>query len=320
MNKPFEKTEEFSSLFDTIESEYYDPIDFKDSKVGFSIKRNYPDNIRYKPAAKKDKKPDNVVTIWVGYTHTQETSKNIDLNKVPLWICVANFSLYRTNHLDYDFNDSNCPTEVSLEQSRLTPKPIELEYNNEFFYNHGSNVFINESGNIITGIDILNRAYSDHCDTVHRLKGLKLRLKLSAQSKVSGLLSLTIYFLRYILKTAFGRTLEVEEDNFSAHFYGYNKSSLKKLNEDSLNVFGYKAAKPVIIVFCSAIIIICLIIHTFNISCGYLARIVSSNVLSISHGILLLWLLDAVMPNLIFFLINTIIKFRTALISRKLKF
>ena len=173
-------------------------------------------------------------------------------------------------------------------------------------------------GENITGIDILNRAYSDHCATVHLLKGFKLRLKLFAQSKGSGALSLTISFLTFILKTTFGRTLE-EEDSFSALFHGYKKGSLKKLNEDSLNVFGYKASKPVIIVFCGTVIIISFLRYKFNISGGYLGHIASNNTLSISHGIFFLWFLDVVVPNLIFFLINGTIKLRTATIYRQFK-
>ena len=147
MTKPFETTEEFSARFDLkLHPEYYDRVIYTDSKVGFSIKRNYPDNIRYKPAVKKDNTPDNVVTIWVGYTHPQETKKEIDLNKVPLRVRVANMSIYRTHHFDYDFEDPECPTQNSVEHSSSTPKPIGLEYNNEFFYNHEDNVFVNESG------------------------------------------------------------------------------------------------------------------------------------------------------------------------------
>jgi hypothetical protein len=319
MTKPFETTEEFSSLFELkSHPQYREPIVLDDRKVGFSIKRDYPDNIRYKPAINRNNTPDNIATIWVIYTHPQEANGDMDLKKIPIIVRVCNMSLYRVKHFDYDFSDPDCPTEDSVERSRTTPKPIDLEYNNEFFFNHESNVFINELGNIIRGIDILDRAYSDHCDTIHWIKGFKLRLKLFAREKAGGLLSLIISFLKFILKTFFGRTLE-EKDSVSSSLKGYKKESLKKLNEDSLNVFGYKAAKPVIIVFCGIVIIISLLRYLFNISVGYLSYVASNNILSISHGIFLLWILDAIVPNVIFFLINVIIKFRTKIIFMKLK-
>ena len=80
MTIPFESTEEFLGFFDLeSQTQYRDPVIFTDGKVGFSIKRDYPDNIRYKAAVKTDNTPDNVVTIWVGYTHHRATKKEIDL-------------------------------------------------------------------------------------------------------------------------------------------------------------------------------------------------------------------------------------------------
>lgn len=319
MTKPFDTTEQFLKAFDLeAYKNYYDPIPLRDSKVGFSIKRKYPEDIRYKPAFKKDGSPDNIVAIWVVYSHPQETKKEININKVPIRVRVANMSLYRTAHFDYDFNDENCPTEDSAEKSASTPKPIELDYSNEFFYDHERDEFINEVGTVIKGIDILNRVFTDHCDTVHWLKSLKLRSKLFAQAKGTGLLSALITFLVFALKKTFGRTLE-EKDTFSAIYHGYKKDDFKKLNEDSLNVLGYKAAKSVIIVFCFIVIVTTFWRYKANMSGGYLGHIASNNTLSLIHGLFFIWFLDVVVPYLLFWLINGIIKIRTNIMFMRFK-
>ena len=318
MTYPIQSTEDFISKFELTGSEFYDAVRFIDSKVGFSIKRKYPASIRYKPALKSNGEPDNVVTIWLGYTHPDETSREIDQNHVPIRIRVGNMSLYRTYHIDYDFTDDNCPTKISLEESNATPKPIELEYNNEFFYNHQTNQFINGKGNNISGIDILNQVFKDHCNTVHLWKGLKLRLKLSAQSRGYGFLGIVISILKVILKYFFGRTID-EDPTSSSLYYGYKKKDFKKLNEDSLNIFGYKAAKPIILVFCLIVISISLYRYFFQISAGYISYIASNNTSTIAHGIFILWFLDSIIPPVIFRIINLIIKLRLAIASKKLK-
>lgn len=319
MTTPFQSNEEFINKFDWGGvSQYYDPVIFTDTKVGFSIKRYYPHHIRYKPVLRKDGTPDNVVTIWVSYTHPDETKSDVDLKKVPLRVRVANRSLYRARHFDYDFSDNNCPTEDSVEQSNLTPKPIELEYNNEFFYNHENDNFINESGDVISGVEILDKAFKDHCDTVHRFKGWNLRFKLAAKSVGSGFLGLLINFLKFILKTVFGRTLE-NKDAYTALYSGYKKEDLKQLHEDSLNVFGYKASKPVIILFCALVSLFSFIRYLFDIKEGYPSYIASNSAKSITHGILALWFLDAIIPYLIFYLINIVIKLRFKIMFFKIK-
>jgi len=296
------------------QDEYFDPIELNDRKVAFSIKRKYPDDISYKPAHRKDGEPDNIVAIWVTYTHPDESRQEININKVPVGFRVSNISLYRQNHFDYDYEESESPPKESVEQSLATPMPLSLEYSNDFFFDHSRDVFIDESGNPQTGLDILDRVFSEHCDTVHWLKGLKLRLKLLFQSKGIGLLSAIEVFLIFILKKLFGRTFEDSELK-SAFYRPYNKSDFKKLNENSLNILGYKASKSVIILFCTIIITgsIC------GISNSYLDNILSNNFLTLVNGLFLLWLLDEVVPNILFRCVNGLIILRANLSFMKLK-
>ena len=254
-----------------------------------------------------------MAAIWVVYTDPSESEKPLDLGRVPVQVHVAKISLYRSKHFDYDFDDDESPTQDSLEVSASTPKPIGLDYSNDFFFDHHRSTFIDEKGKTLNGIDLLNRVFTEHCNTVHWLWGLRLRVKRSTKSKLVELISALITFLRFIMKQAFGRTLE-ERDSISASTRGYKREALKKLGEDSLKVVGYKAAKPVIILFCGVVIMGSLWRYSCGSNGGYLGYVASSNFLSVIHGLFLLWFLDVVIPNLLFWSVNGLIKLRIIVI------
>ena len=111
---------------------YYDPILFTDTKYGFSVKRNYPSDIRYKPALKKNGEPDNAAVFWVSL---EEEKKSKD-GKVPLIISVNTFSLWSksTNLSNYQEDNQDSPTKVSVEDSEKTPKPLGLVSQGDFYY------------------------------------------------------------------------------------------------------------------------------------------------------------------------------------------
>lgn len=71
-NTFFQKTSELLAKFDLESEEYFDPLALGDRKVAFSVKRPYPENIRYKPAQSRNGKPDNVAAIWLVYTSRRE--------------------------------------------------------------------------------------------------------------------------------------------------------------------------------------------------------------------------------------------------------
>lgn len=176
-NTFFQSTSDLLEKFDLENEGYFDPLALGDRKVAFSVKRPYPENIRYKPAQSRNGKPDNVAAIWLVYTHPEESNKQFDPEHVPVRVHVSNFSQYRSNHFDYDYEDpsEDTPTEDSVEKSLATPQPIGLEYPEEFFYDHTRDSFLDEKGSLLSGIEVLNRVYTEHCNTIHWLKGIKLK-------------------------------------------------------------------------------------------------------------------------------------------------
>lgn len=233
---------------------------------------------------------------------------------------MSNFSQYRSNHFDYDYEDpsEDTPTEDSVEKSLATPQPIGLEYPEEFFYDHTRDSFLDEKGSLLSGIEVLNRVYTEHCNTIHWLKGIKLKWKQFLQSKSTAVLSIFIILLTWILKRVFGRTIEENAEAF-AYLKGYKKEDYKKLNTDSLNFFGYKASKSVIILFCVLSILGAWWQYCTGASSDYITYIGTSNYLTIVHSLFLLWLLDVVVPYFIFEIINILIKIRTFISLMRLK-
>jgi len=314
----FNSADELINAFDIKNNVNYEKITpLNDCKVGFSTQRKYPTHIRFHPPKKENGDDDTVALIHVVYKHPNEyKSQKENDYKIPFIIEIVTYSRYRSKHFDYNFEDEDCPTKESIEKSKLTPQPIDLNYNNEFFYDHRSEIFVDVNGNIISGIEILDKVFKDHCNTVHLFKGLRFKVKLKSQSLLINFLSLLVNVSIWKLNYFFGRTLD-KGDSFSAYLKGYKKENLKKLSTDSLNIFGYNTARRVVILFCSLVVAGYVLYFIFGIENGYIKRIFSNNFLALTHSIFILWFLDVVMPVLLFHFINIIIKTRSKLMYRQ---
>ena len=67
MTTLFSDSQELIDAFGVIESSgFYEPVILSDTSCGFSVKKEYPLNIRFKPAVgQRTKTPDNIAMIWV---------------------------------------------------------------------------------------------------------------------------------------------------------------------------------------------------------------------------------------------------------------
>jgi len=318
----FPSTKELLDQFgDLSATGFFDPVHLNDTKVGFSIKHDYPGDIRYKPAVgQKSKNPDNIAAIWVVYTHSGKSGSASSESAVPLRIRIANMSRYRIKHWDYDYDDveGDSPSRDSVEASAATPKPLDLEYPGEYFFDHSRNSFVDRNGKVVSGLEILERIFKDHCKTVHLLWGLRLRLKLIVKGRFAGLLGGVISVLVWSLKTFFGRSIE-DDDSSAGIFRTYKPESLKKYDADSLDVLGYKASKHVVVLFCILAIAASYFRYSTGIDEDYWTGVGGSEFLSLVHGLFFIWLLDVVVPWFLFWIINGTIMLKTAVLFMKVK-
>ena len=231
----FQKTEDFLKYFDFTKSDGFERVTkLIDTKVGFSVQKKYPNNFRFYSPKYKDGSDDIVAIIHVIYKHPDESIENIESKKAPIFLTIYPFSRYRSKYFNYNFSDPNCPTEESLERSKKTLTPIDLEDLDEYYFDHEKMNFFNSKNQQKSGNEVLEEIYNKHCDTVHLLKGFKFRFKIQTRSIIVSILKMKIDFLIKILKHGFGRTLD-ERKNYSSLLSSFRRSDLKKLTTDSLH-------------------------------------------------------------------------------------
>jgi hypothetical protein len=294
--------------------DYYDPVILTDTYAGFSIRRNYPEDIRYKPAHYSDGKPDNVAVIWVVYDKKRVDASNPTL--VPVRCRIATMSIYRTAHWDYDFSDDQCPSKDSVELSNSSPQPFSLDFPADYFYDTERGIFISMGGKEVAGIEILNTIFNEHIDSVHYLKGIRYKFDSLKRSIEYSFYDLFIKAIKILLKTIFGRTIEEDWKTNSA-FDGYPISAFKKLQLSSIEIFGYRTSKNVIVVFCLLIAFASFVFLPLDDN-SYLSSVLESEILTTIHVILILILLDEAIPRILFVFMNLLIYLRKKRLLSKL--
>lgn len=305
---------EFLKLFDKFELHGFEkPTFLRDTKIGFSIQKPYPENIGYKPAKTKNGQPDNIATLWVVYDEKLKVDQLI-----PIRVRAAVMSRYRIHNYDYDFTDEdNCPTEDSILNSRKSIQPLDISLVGNYFYNLKTTKFENAKGVTIEGVDILNEVFEYHCRTSSPIRGLGIRLKNKLPTLVIRIFDQIINLIEFILKSIFGRTLDPSVDKMT-YFDGYTKENFKKIPGDYLEIVKYRASYRVIVLH--IVIVICLCYYLMPIpEKSYWEGIVDSEFLLAIHNLALLITLDELIPTSLFHILNRFISLRKKYIDWTLR-
>lgn len=308
-------SQEFLDKFGDIQlAGFIDPTFLTDIKIGFSIQKNYPDNIRYKPAKDESGNPDNIAVIWAVY---EERFASKGDRYIPLRFRIALMSKYRTLNFDYDYDDPKCPTKDSVAISFATPRPIDLDLNDSYFYDSEKDCFVNGDYEKVPGVTILVSLFEAHIDSVHLIKGASLRSKIYIEGSITRLLDASINGVIYVLEQCFGRTLDERLERMT-YFDGYSSDSLKVTGTDFMEVAGYKASKKVIVIFAVIVAIFCW--YTLPVDEDtYLGNLIQSDFLLLVHSLLLLVFLDNVFPKILFHMLNWLIGLRKKYINWRLR-
>ena len=288
------------------DKEFYDPVILSDAEAGFSIRRNYPDGIRYKPAKDSDNNPDNVAVIWVVFD--KKRIKADEPNLVPIRCRIATMSIYRAQHWDYNFEDPKCPSKDSVEMSNASPQPFSLDFPGDYFYDTEKNIFLTKEGIKVSGIEILNSIFKEHVDSVHLFRGLKYKLESLRNSAENSFFEVFIKLIKFTLRFLFGRTID-EDWKVNSAFYGYPLSAFKKLQLSSIEILGYRTSKNVIVIFCLLVASLSFVFLPLDEGI-YLSSVLDSEVLTTIHAVLALIILDEALPLFLFGFMNLLIFFR----------
>lgn len=309
----FINSSEFLAIFGDVEAYgFVRPIILTDVRVGFSIQKAYPEDIRFKSAKNAAGIADNVAVIWA----VCEEGRMRNDGLAPIRFRISMMSTYRAKNWDYDYSDKECPTRESVIHSSKTPRPMDLDLIGEYFYDRNKNALVDSEGNTILGSAILEELFLEHCNSVHLIKGAKRRAKAYIDSLPVKILNVSISIITFILKKAFGRTLD-ESLERSTYLDGYLPKNFKVTGDDFIELAGYRAAKHVIVIYAFIVAILCLYYLPTNPD-SYLDDLVGSDFLLIVHTILFLVILDVVIPQCLFRLLNLLIKIRKWFLNRQL--
>lgn len=302
--KPFQTAEQVRDAFGVAENGVYQEfIAFKDGKTGFSIKRSYPQDIPFKPPVKKDGSPDTFAMIRVLYNPENIAADRLDLAKVPVWIDISKHSKYYYSHFGYNFEDDDCPTQESLAVSLSTPQPVDLQFIDDFFFDHGTSQFLNKTGKHISGVDVLKEVFARHCATTREQQRKAWR----PIARVGFICDSLIKFLDAALRLCFRKRL----DHNRSPLRPYRKEDIFLLKADSLEIFGYKTTKNVILTYAALTLGVYIIASGFGLSKNaFLASIWKHPLLTLCATLVTLPLLEYGGPQVIRLLANALKKIR----------
>jgi hypothetical protein len=308
-------SQEFLEKFGDIESAgYFDPRFLNDVRMGFSVQRNYPENIRFRPASNILGEVDSVAVIWAV---CEEGLADAAKNLIPVRFRISLMSKYRSKYWDYNYDDKNCPTKDSVVASANSPKPLDMDFTDGCFYDARLGKFLDENLNEVSGVFLLNKLFIAHCNSVHLIMGAGIRTKALLNKAPIFFFTKTIACIVWILKNIFGRTLDESLDR-ATYFDGYLLKNFKVTGDDFIELAGYRAAKPVILLFAILATFICWC--TLPVDEGtYLGNLIRSDFLLLIHTVLALAILDKIIPDALFWGLNKLIALRKKWINGALR-
>ncbi len=317
MSEIFKSVDELKEAFQIEGHPEYVEVTPYSKGLGFSVQREYPATSRYKPPVTEDGKPDAYAMIGVLYEPERRSAEQPQ--RVPISAKVGVYSRYTSRHWDYDFTDKESPTEESVIASKKTPEPVTLSAYDEFSYDHERDIFFDSQGNELSGIDIINRLYGDHLATVDRWKGLFFRWKLKSRNKAAALCEAMGELFKWLLRAVCGRSLKPDE--VMRGLWGdYRPEDAKLLQTERIDVFGYKAAKNVIVTFCILLLLGYSWVHWTAKPCLWLKGIANNSLLAFAFSILSIATLDHAVPRVLLWLINGLNKLRFKVLTLNVKF
>jgi len=313
--KYLEDSESFLKLFGSLKTHgFTDPVFLSDTKVGFSIRKRYPQDIRYKPAQNKTGDDDNVACIWAVYDQSRKKETEVI---VPIRLRIATMSLYRSKYwFDEDDDAPEKPTSESLAISRDSPQPIELSLTG-YFYDASNGYLVDEHKKKVLGYKILEELFQAHCNSVHPILGLKRQAQTAVHKISRQSLDYLVDTIKFLLKQVFGRTL-VEPLTRSAYYEGYRFEDLGKLDDDSVDLFGYKITKRILFLFITLFVISTYSLFPFK-QKSYFELLTQSDGLLTIHVFAALLVLDELIPRLLFIKMNLIIRLRKYYIDKQIQ-
>jgi hypothetical protein len=213
-------------------------INWNDSSaVGFSVLKEYPDNIQFIPVKDRSGLNDSVCLIKIGYL-----IKNINTDEVALLISASKGSKYLFEHHFYDFNNSSGPTKESVLASERSKQPADLEEYSRFVFKISEGKFWDtEKNQYVSGSDLIEYIWHLHLKSITYLP---FRSKLKFKKVAFRLRDYIFPILKSILKLI-GWEINVGKDDFLIGFtkpYSF-KTHMRKEESEKIVFLGIPVPK-----------------------------------------------------------------------------
>ena len=284
-----------------------------DTKVGFSVQKNYPKKIKFIPAVNNRGEDDSVVTIWAVYESSYE-SKTV--TRIPIRFSVDLMSRYRTKTLDLDNSDPDCPTKFSQIRSEKSKQPIRLTFKGCFFYSLEINGLVDENNKPMTGTEILEEVYKHHCDSIKFSNAIRYWWQSFISEGPYKTYSFLIDSIEFLLKKVFQRSF-INAPERSIYLNGYMANDMIKNEKYSVTIMKYKISLPV--VFITTILLI-LLSATIEINQqSLLNKLLDNKLIGSMFALSILFVFEDLIPNSLFIAMNKIIALRKTEFNKLLK-
>ena len=313
---PFTAGEELLEHFDLDDSDYFQPTVLSDVKAGFSVQREYPHSLPYKPPRYRDGSPDVVAIIHVVYEDPDDPDITSTREAAPVRVRIGTFCYSWVRSPFYDPTSDEFPTLESVENSRKTPEPVPLQRTDDLAFNHDVDLFFDKKNRSLAGRQVLDELFDLHCRTSVGLRKASIRSRLRAKSIALRVLSSLLDSGHWALRVFFGRKLR-DSNEFIASLGGYSEKTPRLVVEERINFLGYHAPMNTDVTFAGALLLLLGISYAIAPDGHVGSWVLQNEVTSVALAIFGLWLLDYLGPRLIFGLMKLVGRLRAAVLFRQ---
>lgn len=255
-----------------------------------------------------------------------------DNNKIiSVGVTISKVSLFKLDrqdhfHYDFDYKDPQSPTKESLEKSEKSPQPINLEENSRFTFNPENNQFFDKKKNkAIKGKDIIDYIYQQHIDTYTSLRGKILRIKMNTSSLLVKVCEAVGKCLIEVIPFLTGRKIENKAYNLllSPFSFAVDPTKIKDNVEEKTVDYENMLRKinPFTFSIITTLVLALYILHYFCIDFLGIIRFIKANgddqVFSVTLVAFVVLFFNYVLPNILLFLLNSLIKMVRKLYSKR---
>lgn len=321
-------SEQLLECFGELEPDYFDVSTMPSRRIGFIAFREFPKEIRYVPPLSKSGRPSIVSLLRVTMPNPDDLEQS-PRNRVPLLIQARVWPRGQNDRSD--------------SRTKVRWEPIDLDFRDEYWIDPFTSTFETKEGRRITGRAVIDGAFRTHCRTSTLLPRLWFHLRLATRSLIAWSLSLISALIVIILKVFLGQNVQPVDKDFKEAWERTGWFSRIRLlwplnveiandlpkqpnitteleKEKTLEVFSYKAPRAVVVTFSA------LALGTYTIAFIYLDKggglyrclkgILVNPMLSLVTGVLGIFVLDYVIPQVGVRTINALQRARVALLWR----